>query len=286
MAKSYKQALVDLLVARGLFSDAEMARRAIWAGEVIVGDEMVDQPATRIPVDAEIRLRNQPGRFASRAGEKLEGALRELEVTVTDRVILDVGASTGGFTDCLLVYGAQRVYAVDIGRGQLAQRLHLDPRVADMGGHDIFAVTADMLVPAPDLAVADVTFRSLAEVLPHVRSLLAGAGEMVVLLKPLFEARLLGLGKLENIQQRVFEVLLPRLAEAALPVHNVVCSTVPGSGGAIEFFLHIKPPALEAEQLIPKIEAALSAGKLLLEKGQRKHRSGQKRQQRWRRFTS
>jgi predicted rRNA methylase YqxC with S4 and FtsJ domains len=341
-SKPKKQKLGDLLVARGLCADLEEARRSIWAGEVIVNEEMVDQPAARVPVDANIRLRRKQGKYVSRGGEKLEAALKEFAVPVEGRVALDIGASTGGFTDCLLAHGASLVYAVDVGRGQLAQRLHLNPKVVDLGGQDVLAMDLEMLFrdggawrpatlgssdasslrhcsaeatqcgtesmsreprragftkPAPTnfknddecsgleqrptLATVDVTFRSLAEVLPKVRELLTGEREIVALLKPLFEARLAGMGRAKEVQRHVFEMLLPKLAEQGLPVQNIITSPLPGSGGAVEFFLHIKAPGRGEEELQELVEEALAKAKEKLSEKTGKRRTGQNRRKYW-----
>jgi 23S rRNA (cytidine1920-2'-O)/16S rRNA (cytidine1409-2'-O)-methyltransferase len=293
-SKTKKQKLGDLLVARGLCADLEEARRSIWAGEVIVNDDMVDQPAARVPVDANIRLRRKQGKYVSRGGEKLEAALKEFAVSVEGRVALDIGASTGGFTDCLLAHGASLVYAVDVGRGQLAQKLHLNPKVVDLGGQDVMAMNLELLFRdgearqprpttdlQPSLATVDVTFRSLAEVLPKVRELLSGEREIVALLKPLFEARLAGLGRAKDIQRLVFEMLLPKLAEQGLPVQNIITSPLPGSGGAVEFFLHIKAPGRGEEELQELVESALAKAKEKLSEKTGKARTGQNRRKYW-----
>jgi len=304
LAKTKKQKLCDLLVARGLCADLEEARRSIWAGEVIVNDEMIDQPAARIPVDANIRLRRKQGKYVSRGGEKLEAALKEFAVPVEGRVALDIGASTGGFTDCLLAHGAKLVYAVDVGRGQLAQKLHLNPKVVDLGGQDVMSLNREMFAgrggawqprptttlkdadfseqPShPTLATVDVTFRSLAEVLPKVRELLTGEREIVALLKPLFEARLAGMGRAKEVQRHVFELLLPKLAEQRLPIQNIITSPLPGSGGAVEFFLHIKAPGRGEEELQELVEGALVKAKEKLSEKTGKTRTGRNRRKYW-----
>jgi 23S rRNA (cytidine1920-2'-O)/16S rRNA (cytidine1409-2'-O)-methyltransferase len=275
--KQPKLRLDELLVARGLCSTVEEASRRIWAGEVIVEDQMVDHAGERVAAGAHLRLRTRHGRYATRGGDKLERALAALGISADGRTALDVGAAGGGFTDCLLSHGAARVYAVDIGRGQLAQRLRLDGRVVDLGGHDVMTLEPDSLSPRPSLAVVDVTFRSLADVLPKVHSLLTEEQEILALLKPLFEARLSGIGRVQEVQRRVFESLLPRLREAALPVRNVIASPRRGIGGAIEFFLHIRRPGRAREQLWDKVDAALAEAKTLLARKSRPGRSSRKR---------
>jgi len=273
-----------LLVARGLSPDLDQARRLIWSGVVLVEGDLLDQPAVRCPVAAEIRLRGPNRRYVTRGGDKLEHALAGFNLAVQGRCVLDVGAAGGGFTDCLLAHGATKVYAVEIGRGQLAQRLRLDPRVVDMGGRDVVSVDRDELRPAPTLAVVDVTFRSLSEVLPAVLNLLSGEREIVALLKPLQEAGALGLGRSEDVQKAVFNLLLPQLASQGMQVRAVIPSHPLGPGGALEFFLHLGSPGLTAAALSQAVEAAIAEGVALLSQRLRPKRSGQQRRRNWRRF--
>jgi 23S rRNA (cytidine1920-2'-O)/16S rRNA (cytidine1409-2'-O)-methyltransferase len=277
-----RQRLDALLAARGLCETVEAAKRTIWAGEVIVDGDLVDQPAALIPVTAEIRLRGR--RYATRGGDKLEGALAALKVEVRGRCVVDVGTAAGGFTDCLLSHGAGRVYAIDVGRGQLIERLRLDPRVVDMGGRDVMELRAEELDPAPSLAVVDVTFRSLSDVLPKVWGLLAEEREVVALVKSLHEAKLAGIEMAEEVQQSVFAWLLPRLREAGIPVSDIVPCTEPGTSGAMEFFLHAKSPGASDADLQEKAERAAVERPTLLARRAKRRRSGQKRRRTWRRF--
>ena len=273
-----------LLVARGLSPDLDQARRLIWSGAVLVEGDLLDQPAVRCPVTAEIRLRGPNRRYVTRGGDKLAHALAGFSLAVQGRCVLDVGAAGGGFADCLLAHGASKVYAVEIGRGQLAQRLRLDPRVVDMGGRDVMSVARDELRPAPTLAVVDVTFRSLSEVLPGVLNLLSGEREIVALLKPLQEAGALGLGRSEDVQRTVFNLLLPQLASQGMQVRAVIPSHPLGPGGALEFFLHLGSSGLSAAALSQAVEAAIAAGIALLSQRPRPKRSGQQRRRNWRQF--
>jgi 23S rRNA (cytidine1920-2'-O)/16S rRNA (cytidine1409-2'-O)-methyltransferase len=273
-----------MLVARGLSPDVETARRVIWAGEVLVDGDLVDQPGTRCARTAEIRLRSPVRRYVTRGGEKLANALARFEVNATGRIALDIGAAGGGFTDCLLQHGASRVYAVEVGRGQLAQRLRLDPRVVDLGGRDVMDLNPAGVQPPASFATIDVTFRSLTEVLPRVLSLLAPPAEAVVLVKPLQEAATLGLGNDPDLPRAVLELLLARFAEAGLPVRNLAPSDPPGPGGALEFFLHLGPPAAEPEALLAMVAAALAEGTERLTRRQAPRRSGQQRRKNWSAF--
>src|SRR5579875_977295 len=183
-----KERLDIALVRRGLAPSRERARALIMAGQVFVGEKMVDKPGTLIALDAPCRLAEAPDelKYVSRGGLKLEKALQTFDLKPAGLVALDVGASTGGFTDCLLRHGARKVYALDVGRGQLAWTLRNDPRVVVMEGTNIRHVTQ---LPEPiECAVIDVSFISLRLVLPPLASLLAPGAWVVALVKPQFEA--------------------------------------------------------------------------------------------------
>lgn len=187
--------LDQALVERGYFPSREQARRGIMAGEVFVDGRRRDKAGEPVAEEAAIEVRSQRPRFVSRGGDKLEGALRHFDVVVAGRVCIDVGASTGGFTDCLLQHGAARVYAVDVGYGQLDQKLRNDPRVVV---HE--RVNARRLEPGgfPDrfeLATVDVSFISLRLVVPAVLPLMRFGAELVTLIKPQFEVGREGVGR-------------------------------------------------------------------------------------------
>jgi len=156
-------------------------------GDVLVGDRPITKPGAEVPADAEVRLRTADSPYVSRGGEKLAGALDAFGLEVRDLVAFDVGASTGGFTDCLLQRGARRVIALDVAYGQLAWKLRHDPRVVVIERTNARHLTPAMLPEAPDLAVVDVSFISLATVLPAVAGVLAPRGTIVALVKPQFE---------------------------------------------------------------------------------------------------
>jgi 23S rRNA (cytidine1920-2'-O)/16S rRNA (cytidine1409-2'-O)-methyltransferase len=182
-----RQRLDLLLVARGLAPNRERAQRLIMGGDVLVDDRPIDKPGTAVPESAAIRLRRVPAPYVSRGGEKLVGALDEFAMRIADRVVLDVGASTGGFTDVCLRRGARRVIAVDVGYGQLAWALRDDARVCVLERTNARELTATLLPEVPDLAVIDVSFISLALVLPAVADVLASPADVVALVKPQFE---------------------------------------------------------------------------------------------------
>jgi 23S rRNA (cytidine1920-2'-O)/16S rRNA (cytidine1409-2'-O)-methyltransferase len=176
-----------LLVARGIFETADLAARAVMAGKVRLGSRMVDKPGAVVPIDAEISV-EQPAKFASRGGFKLEAALDRFGIDPAGRVCLDIGSSTGGFTDCLLQRGAAFVHAVDVGKGLLDWRLRADPRVATHEGVNARFLADCRFDPPPQMAVGDVSFISLEQILPPVFVALPPGADMVFLIKPQFEA--------------------------------------------------------------------------------------------------
>ena len=189
-----KQRIDQLLVARGLCESREKAQRAIMAGEVTVGGRVVDKPGTQIAVDAEVAVK-AADRYVGRGGHKLDGALREFAIDPAGATCLDIGASTGGFTDCLLQHGAAKVWAIDVGHDQLAWRIRSDPRVVVREGLNA-RYLSDEDVPDPlDLIVIDVAFISLTLILPPAIALLKPAAVIVPLIKPQFELRKDQVGK-------------------------------------------------------------------------------------------
>ncbi len=183
-----KQRLDLLLVARGLFPSREKAQRAIMAGEVSVGERRVDKPGTNVAGDAAISVRAAE-KYVGRGGLKLEGALREFAIETAGAVCLDIGASTGGFTDCLLQHGAAKVYAIDVGHSQLAWKIRSDPRVVVREHLNARYLTAEEVPEAIDLCVIDVSFISLTLILPRAIECVRGGGVIVALIKPQFELR-------------------------------------------------------------------------------------------------
>ena len=184
-----------LLVERGLAESREKAQRLVLAGEVLADDVPAAKPGHEYPLDCVLRIR-QPERFVGRGGLKLEEAFARFPaLSAAGKVCVDVGASTGGFTDCLLQHGAARVYAVDVGQSQLHARLAADPRVIVMDGCNARHLQPGDLPESPDLAVTDVSFISLRLILPALDRLLRPGGETVALIKPQFEAGREDVGK-------------------------------------------------------------------------------------------
>jgi 23S rRNA (cytidine1920-2'-O)/16S rRNA (cytidine1409-2'-O)-methyltransferase len=181
-----KVPLAALLVERGCFVCLDEARRWVMAGNVLVNNYRLDKPGMRVPHDVTIHILGR-SHYASRAGYKLEAALEHFVVDVVGHVTLDCGASTGGFTDCLLQHGAALVYAVDVGHGQLIGRLRIDPRVQNLELTNISSLTSTMLTPPPTLITLDLSYLSLTRALPVTTALLAPEGQILALVKPLFE---------------------------------------------------------------------------------------------------
>ena len=181
-----KQRLDVLVVSRGLCDSREQAQRLILAGEVSVKDQVVTKPGTKVDDSLPIAVKNKP-RYVSRGGLKLEGALKAFPVSVEGKVCLDIGSSTGGFTDCLLQNGALRVHAVDVGTNQLVWKLRTDPRVVVKEQFNARYMTPEDLGEKVQLIVSDVSFISLTKILPAAYACLQDGGDLLVLIKPQFE---------------------------------------------------------------------------------------------------
>ena len=187
-ARPRKERLDVLLVELGLAPTRARAQAIILAGQVVVDDQRIDKPGTRVSAEAEVRLKGEPMPYVSRGGVKLEAALRHFQLDVRGAVCADVGASTGGFTDCLLQAGAAKVHALDVGRGQLHARLRSDPRVVLHEGVNARHLASSELPESVSVLVLDVSFISLTQVLPATVPFLRPGGVTVALVKPQFEA--------------------------------------------------------------------------------------------------
>ena len=183
-----KKRLDVLLFEKGMVPSRERAKAIIMSGIVYVNNQKADKAGMSIPEDAEIEIRGKTNSFVSRGGLKIEKALNYFQIDPKDLCVMDIGASTGGFTDCLLTRGARKVYSIDVGYGQLAWKLRQDPRVVCMERTNIRYVTPEQLEDVPDFAVIDVSFISLKLVLPVVANLLQEHGRIACLIKPQFEA--------------------------------------------------------------------------------------------------
>ena len=231
-----------LLVERGLATSRDRAQRLIMAGDVLVAEHPVTKPGAEVAGDAPVRLRRAEAPFVSRGGEKLAGALDAFGLDVTGATVLDVGASTGGFTDCVLQRGARRVIALDVGYGQLAWRLRSDPRVVVLERMNARALEPGMLPDVPDVATIDVSFISLTLVLSPVAAVLAPQATVVALVKPQFEVGRSQVGKggvVRDPAGRAAAVTRVRMAaeELGFAVRGEAESVLPGPKGNREVFV-------------------------------------------------
>jgi 23S rRNA (cytidine1920-2'-O)/16S rRNA (cytidine1409-2'-O)-methyltransferase len=230
----------DLLVARGLAATRDEAARIVMAGDVSVRGRRIEKPGEQVPADVELRVR-AAAKHVSRGGGKLEAALDGFGIDVVERVCLDAGCSTGGFTDCLLQRGAKQVYAVDVGYGQIAWALRNHPRVVLFERTNIRSLRRTDLVPPPTLVVADLSFVSLCSVLPALVELCARPGELVVLVKPQFELPRAsvtgGVVKDPALRARAVEEVAAAARRLGLAVRGPIESPVPGAEGNRELFL-------------------------------------------------
>ncbi|MBI2873536.1 MAG: TlyA family RNA methyltransferase [Firmicutes bacterium] len=238
--------LDELLVERGVYPTRSRARAEVMAGNVYVDGRKVEKAGTRVSPEASLETRGPRFPYVSRGGAKLEGALDAFKLEVGGRTVLDVGASTGGFTDCCLQRGARRVYAVDVGYGQLAWTLRKDPRVVVKERSNARYLRPGDLPEPVEIAVIDVSFISLGLVLPAVRPLLAPDGQVLALVKPQFEAGRSQVGKRGVVRSpEVHREVLVRVAaaaeEAGFSIAGVTPSPLKGPEGNLEFFIRLVP---------------------------------------------
>jgi 23S rRNA (cytidine1920-2'-O)/16S rRNA (cytidine1409-2'-O)-methyltransferase len=244
--KTEKTRLDILLVERGLAETRQKAQAMLLAGEVRVNGQRADKPGARVNSDASVELVGERPRYASRGGIKLEGALKDFGVCALGKICLDVGSSTGGFTDCLLQNGAARVYALDVSPEQLAWRLQQDPRVIQIH-RNAREVSRDDLPENPQLITLDVSFISVAKVLPAVASVAGPGAEFLILVKPQFELDRGDVGKGgiirdAKLHERAVERVRAAAIAAGLTVLGVKASQLTGAEGNQEFFLYARRP--------------------------------------------
>ena len=235
--KPSRERLDALLVRRGLAESVDEARRFIRAGLVRVDGQISDKPGTQIDTNAEVTVQPRP-RFVSRGGHKLEAAFERFDLDVEGAIAADVGASTGGFTDCLLQHGAARVYAIDVGYGQLAWKLRNDPRVVVMERTN--ARHVEQLPEPIDIVTADVSFISLDIVLAAAVGWLRPRGEVVALIKPQFEApreqvERGGVVRDPAVHRAVLEHVIDALSDLGLGLQGLIPSPLRGPAGNVEF---------------------------------------------------
>jgi len=236
-----RERIDKLVVDRGLAESRTKAQALIMAGAVLVNEQLIHKPSELFPHDANIRIKESATqRYVSRGGIKLEAALREFNINVSGLVCLDVGASTGGFTDCLLQHGAQRVVALDVGHNQLDWKIRNDPRVEVREEENARHLVPDNFKDKFDLITIDVSFISLTKILPAVTPLLKASGRVVALIKPQFEVGKGEVGKGGIVRdplqhQRVISEVNGAAESLGLNVTGVIESPIKGADGNVEF---------------------------------------------------
>lgn len=242
-----KKRLDILLTEQNLAPSVERARALIMAGQVVVGEHTVDKAGQLVAEDMKLRLKGAVLQYVSRGGLKLRRALDSFDIDVTGLVAVDVGSSTGGFTDCLLQAGAVKVFAIDVGYGQLAWKLQQDPRVVSMERTNIRAVTAEQLSDLAEVAVIDASFISLAKVLPATVGLLKPGGRIIALIKPQFEIGKGQVGKGGIVRdpaahEKVIEDVRQTALDLGLTVAGLCESPITGADGNREFLILLQKP--------------------------------------------
>ncbi len=240
-----KKRLDMLMMERALAPSREKAKAYIMAGDVYVDDQKEDKAGTMFPETVRIEVRGNTLPYVSRGGLKLEKAMKNFDVTLNGRVCMDVGASTGGFTDCMLQNGAVKVYSIDVGYGQLDWKLRNDPRVVCMEKTNIRYVVPEDLEEPADFSSIDVSFISLTKVLLPVRNLLTDEGEIVCLIKPQFEAGREKVGKKGVVRDpSVHREVIEKVRDYAMSIFMEPChlsfSPIKGPEGNIEYLLHLR----------------------------------------------
>ena len=265
-----KERLDVLLVSRGLAESREKAKAIIMSGNVYVDGQKEDKAGSNFPAEAVIEVRGNTLKYVSRGGLKLEKAMENFDVTLAGKICMDVGSSTGGFTDCMLQNGAVKVYAVDVGHGQLAWKLRNDERVVCMEKTNIRYVTPEDVADKINFSSIDVSFISLTKVLGPVMELLSDDGQIVCLIKPQFEAGREKVGKHGVVRDsavhlEVIEKVIDFAISIGFEVLNLEFSPVKGPEGNIEYLLHLQKHTegsypdvpFEAAQVVEKAHAAL-----------------------------
>ena len=239
-----KERIDVLLVEKGFFESREKAKASIMAGVVYANEQKIDKAGEEVSIDAKLEVRENICPYVSRGGLKLEKAVKFFGVNLKDKVCMDIGASTGGFTDCMLQNGAKKVFSVDVGYGQFAWKLRQDERVVCMERTNIRYVTDEQIGEKLDFASIDVSFISLTKVLPVAFNLLKDDGEVVALIKPQFEAGREQVGKKgvvrdSKVHKEVIEKIIAFSESIGIRVKNLSFSPIKGPEGNIEFLLYL-----------------------------------------------
>ena len=259
-----KERLDVLLVSRGLAPSREKAKTMIMEGNVFVNNNREDKAGSTFADDCKIEIHGNTLKYVSRGGLKLEKAMTHFGITLDGKVCMDIGASTGGFTDCMLQNGASKVYSVDVGYGQFAWKLRQDPRVVCMEKTNIRYVTPEDIDDALDFASVDVSFISLTKVLGPARALLKDNGQMVCLIKPQFEAGREKVGKKGVVRDKaVHEEVINKVIDFALEigfsVHNLEYSPIKGPEGNIEYLVYIEKTSEAVKEESVDVHAVVEA---------------------------
>ena len=265
-----KKRLDVLLVERGLATSREKAKAMIMAGEVLVDNEREDKAGSMFPEEVEIVLKGKPLPYVSRGGLKLEKAMKNFNLTLDGKVCMDVGASTGGFTDCMLQNGAVKVYSVDVGHGQLDWKLRNDPRVVCMERTNIRYVVTEDIEERPSFVSIDVSFISLTKVLLPVRNLMEENGEIAALIKPQFEAGREKVGKkgVVRVHKEVIEMVISYAKSISFGVRHLEFSPIKGPEGNIEYLVHLVrlPDGVTEEETNVDVDAVVKSAHDTLDK--------------------
>ena len=238
-----KERLDILLVEKGIFTSRERAKTSIMAGKIFVDGQRVDKAGEKVNIDSEILFKGQEIPYVSRGGLKLEKAMKEFGISLDNKTCMDIGASTGGFTDCMLQNGAKKVFSIDVGYGQFAWKLRTDSRVVCMERTNIRYVTPEDIGEAIDFASIDVSFISLKKIMPATINLLSTEGEVVALIKPQFEAGKEKVGKKGvvrdiNVHKEVVKSIVDYLYSENLNILAVSYSPIKGPEGNIEYLVY------------------------------------------------
>lgn len=242
--KVEKERLDVLLVQQGLANSRELAKAYIMAGNVYVDGQKEDKAGTKVAVTAKLEVKGNQMKYVSRGGYKLEKAMDVFGIRLNGKICLDIGASTGGFTDCMLQNGASKVYAIDVGYGQFAWKLRNDERVVCLEKTNVRYVTHEQVPDEGDFASIDVSFISLTKVLPAVLGVLGEKGQLVCLIKPQFEAGLEKVGKKgvvrdSSVHREVIEMIVEYVRTQSLGILGLDFSPIKGPEGNIEYLIYL-----------------------------------------------
>lgn len=241
-----KERIDALLVDQGFFKSRERAKAALMEGIVFIGDERIDKAGTKVDIDSVITVKGDDCPYVSRGGYKLEKAIDVFDIDLKDKVCADIGASTGGFTDCMLQNGASKVYSIDVGYGQLDWKLRNDPRVVNIEKCNVRYLTPEQVPEQVDFVSCDVSFISLSLIFPVMRRILKDGGSAVCLIKPQFEAGReevsagKGIIRDPKVHERVISEVIESARESGLYMSGLSFSPVKGAKGNIEYLISLE----------------------------------------------